>query len=214
MTFGHSSKTTTPIISRRDIDSTPVLVTKFDNPDREKLEAEFISRSGRNSPLLQNSRPVTPLLNGKITLLDIVHSTGTPETGTPETTTPSSPNCDLYVAKFNYVPMAETELALSKGQRVTVIEKAGNSWWHGLVEDNPQNHGWFPESFVEPYQPVPNQSMVQGPCRMSEFTAGSSDEVEVTGLCIDSIRTCMQHVEMCKKKYMYVFCVSCTLSVI
>ena len=123
---------------------------------------------------------MTPLLNGKVALIDII-----PGIGTPEPTTPLSPDSDVFVARFDYVPTAETELALTKGQRVTVIEKADNSWWHGLIEENPSKHGWFPESFVEPFQTVSDQSTVQTSRKISEVTCGSSDVVEVAGLCTD-----------------------------
>ena len=177
LTFRQSGKNSTPTVSRREVDSTPVMVTKFDDPQRELLEAEFISQSGKNSPMPRTSRSLTPLLNGRVSLIDIV-----PGIGTPEPTTPLSPDSDVFVAKFDYVPTAETELGLTKGQRVTVIEKADNNWWHGLLDDNPAKHGWFPESFVEAYQPEPDQNTMEASRKVSQVTIGSSDEIEATGL--------------------------------
>lgn len=53
---------------------------------------------------------------------------------------------DEAIAKYNYTPVREDEVALTKGDRVNVLEKEGDGWWRG--EANGKT-GWFPSNYVE-----------------------------------------------------------------
>lgn len=50
------------------------------------------------------------------------------------------------IAKYNYTPVRDDEVALNKGDRVYVLEKEGDGWWRG--EANGKT-GWFPSNYVE-----------------------------------------------------------------
>ena len=53
---------------------------------------------------------------------------------------------DEAIVKYNYTPVREDEVALTKGDRVYVLEKEGDGWWRG--EANGKT-GWFPSNYVE-----------------------------------------------------------------
>ena len=171
----------TPTITRVGIDSTPRLVTKFET--RSQGSTDEISRG---SPSLSGSRPDTPSsLRAK------------PSSPIPAGESPI-PDSDLFVARYDYKPMSDTELELHQGEVLVVLEKADNGWWHGLVGER---HGWFPESFAESapldvleqyrggssaqqsqaWRRAGRGAVALGPRRMSEFVAGTSEEVEASG---------------------------------
>lgn len=53
---------------------------------------------------------------------------------------------DEAIAKYNYTPVREDEVALTKGDRVYVLEKEGDGWWRGEANNK---KGWFPSNYVE-----------------------------------------------------------------
>jgi NCK adaptor protein len=53
---------------------------------------------------------------------------------------------DEAIAKYNYTPVREDEVALTKGDRVYVLEKEGDGWWRGEANGKA---GWFPSNYVE-----------------------------------------------------------------
>ena len=50
------------------------------------------------------------------------------------------------IVKYNYTPVREDEVALTKGDRVYVLEKEGDGWWRG---ESSGKTGWFPSNYVE-----------------------------------------------------------------
>ena len=185
-TFNRDVKSTpraTPTISRVVVDSTPRLVTKFENRSQRSID-----EISRGSPNLAGSRPDTPgSTRASITK---------PESPLPVGESPI-PDSELIIARYDYKPMSDTELELHQGEVVVVLEKAENGWWHGLIGEK---HGWFPETFAEPAPPdaldkhqdgsthqslawdgAEKRAIALGPRRMSEFVAGTSEEVEASG---------------------------------
>ena len=56
------------------------------------------------------------------------------------------------MAKFDYQPTRDDELALQKGQMVKVLEKSSDGWWKGEIG---MERGWFPSNYVENCQTTP-----------------------------------------------------------
>ena len=57
------------------------------------------------------------------------------------------PLAKQYRALHNYVPQTEGDLALTKGDWITLIEAPyGGDWWRGSVGEEV---GWFPKTYVE-----------------------------------------------------------------
>ncbi|XP_078381206.1 SH2/SH3 adapter protein NCK1-like [Oculina patagonica] len=52
---------------------------------------------------------------------------------------------ETVVAKFTFQPQHDDELALKKGDRITVIEKKEDGWWKGKIG---RQSGWFPSNYV------------------------------------------------------------------
>jgi uncharacterized protein YgiM (DUF1202 family) len=53
----------------------------------------------------------------------------------------------LAVVLFDYVPQRDDELALRRGQRLTVLDKSSDGWWKGEEEES-GSKGWFPSNYV------------------------------------------------------------------
>ena len=172
-TFSRDTKAkdaTTPTVRRMTIDSTPRLVTKFEVNNQDGS----IDNLSKDGVLLVGSRPDTP------SSLKIENTSTVGESPVPDT--------DMCIAKYDYTATADTELDLKQGEYVVVLERADNGWWHGLIGER---HGWFPESFAEPVTSNTQDDATQqtpqdepaglGPRRMSEFVAGTSEEVEASG---------------------------------
>ena len=102
---------------------------------------------------------------------------------------------DVYVAKYDYEGTEDTEeLTFREGDHITVVRREESGWWQGLVNDH---YGWFPATYVEPLTIGPtdvasnnadmeNKDTLEeprdlGPRKMTEVTAGTSEEVEATG---------------------------------
>ena len=126
----------------------------------------------------------------------------TPIKRAPSEATPSPPPSyespippeDIYIAKFDYAPQSDSELKMTQGDRVVIIERADGGWWHGVIGEE---HGWFPETFVEPEEgSLPTYDEAKDkkeeikkeeeeepfrPRGMTEFHKGTSDEVEASG---------------------------------
>lgn len=190
------------------IDSTPRLVTKFEDPDREEKELSFLEglpRSG--TPQLSRERSGTPLLDRRelspINLVLEVVQTSSPVSGgasptAEDLTGKNSPVQDMYVAKYDYKASEDTdELTFGEGDHITIVQRADNGWWQGLINEH---YGWFPEAYVEPLatvksttdfvsscdtesskDPLDEPPFDLGPRKMTEVTAGTSEELEVTG---------------------------------
>ena len=55
----------------------------------------------------------------------------------------------VYIAADVFPCDQDGDLALAKGDRVVVIDKQGDPWWHGYLEaDLPKKEGAFPSNFV------------------------------------------------------------------
>ena len=101
---------------------------------------------------------------------------------------------DIFIAKFDLIPESDTELALTAGEQVVIIERADNGWWHGVIDER---HGWIPETFLQPLQVVGASEGMESadtdgnseesngtsvrPRGMTEFHSGTSEEVNVSG---------------------------------
>ncbi len=53
---------------------------------------------------------------------------------------------ELYIVRHQHIAEDDSQLGLSTGRIVEVIEKNDNGWWRGTIEDQ---EGWFPSSFVQ-----------------------------------------------------------------
>lgn len=179
-----STPKSTPTINRMSVDSTPLLVTKFETHSHEGSIDDLY----RGSSLLTSSRPDTPS--------SIKTGSNIPSShlASHESPIPDSETC---VAKYDYVATVDTELDLKQGDVVVILERADNGWWHGLVGEK---HGWFPGSFAEPAPtssqadtpllPSEEEPIALGPRKMSEFVAGTSEEVEASGMFL-----CLSYVQ-------------------
>ena len=179
MAFTNSNLT--PTMTRKAADSTPVTVPKLNNI----AESAFIvSTSNQATPSSTPGlvRSSTPLLDDRV-LTPITTPSPPPISDSP------LPREDIYVAKYDYRPQGESELQLFTGDRVVVIERAEGGWWHGVIGND---HGWFPETFVESLESNEKQKeekpqeIEEEPFRprgMTEFNKNTSgsEEVEATG---------------------------------
>ena len=186
--FQYDTAASTPTVSKK-VDSTPLLVTKFDDPNRSEIETAFIvanvnTQTPDASPNVKRS--ATPLLDDRA--LSPIDNNGS-RTPTPPLHSPL-PSDDIYIAKYNYDPQADSELRLQKGNEVIVIEKTDTGWWHGVVGED---HGWFPETFVKQTDKKAEEKMKDEenielekeefrPRGMTEFHKGTSEEVEAMGM--------------------------------
>ena len=193
-------------ISKKDIDSTPKLVSKLDHHEPPNMDNLIIENVTRESSSAGSSKPTTPKSQRGV---EIISNKGAESAGSSqesETTTPLpglvetaavattitrplqsstiEPNANLlpsdrYEAKYDFFGSTDIELALKKGDIVSVIEKVDNGWWKGVCGGRV---GWFPEAYV---QPAPQEApKMQGvfPRRMEEMMM-SGEEVEVSGAC-------------------------------
>ena len=196
----------TQTISKKDIDSTPKLVSKLDHHEPPNMDNLIIENVTRESSSAGSSKPTTPKSQRGV---EIISNKGAESAGSSqesETTTPLpglvetaavattitrplqsstiEPNANLlpsdrYEAKYDFFGSTDIELALKKGDIVSVIEKVDNGWWKGVCGGRV---GWFPEAYV---QPAPQEApKMQGvfPRRMEEMMM-SGEEVEVSGAC-------------------------------
>ena len=190
----------TQTISKTDIDSTPKLVSKLDHREPQNMENLVIENVARESSSAGSSKPPTPNSQRGVEIIpnkgaesagSSQESDATPLPGLVETaavattvTRPlqTSPNANLlpsdrYEAKYDFYGSTDIELALKKGDIVSVIEKVDNGWWKGVCGGCV---GWFPETYV---QPAPQEApKVQGvfPRKMEEMMM-SGEEFEVSG---------------------------------
>jgi len=191
----------TQTISKTDIDSTPKLVSKLDHREPQNMENLVIENVARESSSAGSSKPPTPNSQRGVEIIpnkgaesagSSQESDATPLPGLVETaavattvTRPlqTSPNANLlpsdrYEAKYDFYGSTDIELALKKGDIVSVIEKVDNGWWKGVCGGRV---GWFPETYV---QPAPQEApKVQGvfPRKMEEMMM-SGEEFEVSGV--------------------------------
>lgn len=192
----------TQTISKTDIDSTPKLVSKLDHREPQNMENLVIENVARESSSAGSSKPATPNSQRGVEIISnkgaesagsSQESDATPLPGLVETAAvattiarplQTSPNANLlpsdrYEAKYDFYGSTDIELALKKGDIVSVIEKVDNGWWKGVCGGRV---GWFPETYV---QPAPQEApKVQGafPRKMEEMMM-SGEEFEVSGVC-------------------------------
>ena len=166
------------------------------------MENLVIENVARESSSAGSSKPATPNSQRGVEIISnkgaesagsSQESDATPLPGLVETaavamtvTRPlqTSPNANLlpsdrYEAKYDFYGSTDIELALKKGDIVSVIEKVDNGWWKGVCGGRV---GWFPETYV---QPAPQEApKVQGafPRKMEEMMM-SGEEFEVSGVC-------------------------------
>ena len=134
-------------ISKKDIDSTPKLVTKF---DQSTLDAVVIENERHEAGSLSGtSRPETPRSQrGVEVIANHVTSEMTSSQDSSQTTpSESGLTFESYVAKYNYVGGTDIELPLKRGEEVKVIGRADSGWWQGMCGGKV---GWFPASYVKP----------------------------------------------------------------
>lgn len=51
----------------------------------------------------------------------------------------------IAIAKYNYKSQQIDELSLTKGDRISVLEKSDDGWWRGILKGQ---SGWFPSNYV------------------------------------------------------------------
>ena len=196
-----------------EVDSTPKLVFKFNEPIKEEQESSFTAKlpntppeSNPGTPLLDDRKiiPISPLLTDSPLTSPTSSSNQSPpphggDSITSTSQSPPSSSCspvpedDIYIARFDLEPDSESELKLMAGQRVVIIERADNGWWHGVVDES---HGWVPETFLRPLKETGNENIGNGnnesgqestdenpfrPRGMTEFHSGTSEEVNASG---------------------------------
>ncbi len=208
------------------VDSTPKMVTKFNEPLKEENESTTVEKtypipytppeSGHASPnLSEHKTNLANTLNTTEVTLDsppcsneslpiVGESSQSPSPG-PESPIPIE---DVYIAKYDLVPELDTELQFNAGDRVAIIERADNGWWHGVIGDR---HGWLPETFVRPLEEVDDTLRSDAdekhdeeeeesnfrPRGMTEFHSGTSEEVNVSGKSLCRVASesviCLKH---------------------
>ena len=134
-------------ISKKDIDSTPKLVTKF---DQNTLDAVVIENERHEAASLSgNSQPETPRSQRGVEVITNHVTSELTSSQDSSQTTPSESGLtfESYVAKYNYVGGTDIELALKRGEEVRVIGRAESGWWQGMCGGKV---GWFPASYVKP----------------------------------------------------------------
>ena len=90
----------------------------------------------------------------------------------------STDRVDEAIVKYNYTPVREDEVALTKGDRVYVMEKEGDGWWRG--EANGKT-GWFPSNYVEIIKADNKESNVICKVRtLYAFTPTNNEELHFT----------------------------------
>lgn len=160
--------------SKKRTDEFPIIIEE--PSEKPEMKSTFvIANSNTETP---ESSPLTERTNPPILSETIERATPSP----PPLFVSPVPSEDLFVAKYDYQPQGESELQLYKGDQVIVIEQAEGGWWHGVIGED---HGWFPEMFVELDNRRSLPSYVEDetfrPRGMTEFHKGTSDEVEATG---------------------------------
>lgn len=78
------------------------------------------------------------------------------------------------VAKYNYEPQRPDELALTRGDMVTVVERSSDGWWKGEINGQV---GWFPSNYVDPTNPSSNGTTNAQPYPAdygTDYNAGSN----------------------------------------
>lgn len=169
----------TPSSTKKNILSTPVLaVSKFDHVEKETNFMNITSTPDLNQDCLN-----TPLIDDKVDTPVVTEAlSSTSGNDSP------LPNDEIYIAKFDCVGQSESELQLTKGDKVIIIEQADNGWWHGVIGDR---HGWVPESFLESIDENTQKNIEEKdnlndeieefrPRGMTEFHSGTSEEVEAS----------------------------------
>lgn len=69
------------------------------------------------------------------------------------------PSRQICVARFTYTACQPDELTIQRGDRVCVLEKSSDGWWHGVLvpssqfaveggQQEQQQAGWFPSNYV------------------------------------------------------------------
>lgn len=84
---------------------------------------------------------------------------------------------DRYEAKYDFIGSTEIELALKKGDIVSVIERVDNGWWKGV---SGARVGWFPKAYVQPAPLEVSKEQSMFPRKMEEMMS-SGEDFEVTG---------------------------------
>lgn len=76
----------------------------------------------------------------------------------------------VCVARFNYKASQPDELTIKPGDRLCVLEKSSDGWWHGVLitpadgTTDPSGQptvGWFPSNYVT-MEAAPNKSIITG----------------------------------------------------
>jgi len=83
---------------------------------------------------------------------------------------------DRYEAKYDFIGSTEIELALKKGDIVSVIERVDNGWWKGV---SGARVGWFPKAYVQPAPLEVSKEQSMFPRKMEEMMS-SGEDFEVT----------------------------------
>ncbi len=208
-------------LSTLNVDSTPLVLTSFDEPIKEENETTFKSdndeynlpntppESGHGTPCPDSHKVVSPVPTGTVfesppPSNESLQSSESPppvsmssitdtRSSSPSSSASPVPIEDMYLARFDLVPETESELKLIAGEKVIVIERSDNGWWHGVIGDN---HGWVPKTFLQPLNEstddhdatydtsVQNTEQKESDFRprgMTEFHSGISEEVNVSG---------------------------------
>lgn len=192
--------------SKKDVDSTPKLVTKLGQTPRGEgagggvvIENLAIERSSSNG----TSRPDTPKSQRSAEIIVNPNAAYAALQGSPNATptlahkthlqtasplvVPQDPNANLTYANVDslagdryiakYDFIGSTDIELPlKKGETVIVVERAESGWCQGICAG--HMGWFPESYVKP-APVEIQSQVQ-PRRMSEMMAGEVEELEVS----------------------------------
>lgn len=94
-------------------------------------------------------------------------------TNTKETTSTTVAPQSVAVVKYNYDAQQSDELSLVKGSRIVVLEKSGDGWWKGEIDEK---IGWFPSNYVveEPIETGMEEKSFDNSASRSVLTSNSS----------------------------------------
>ncbi|KAM7532570.1 hypothetical protein Aperf_G00000131761 [Anoplocephala perfoliata] len=95
----------------------------------------------------------------------------------------------VCVARFNYKAIQADELTIKPGDRLHVLEKSSDGWWHGVLitpaggttdtsgqQQYQQTIGWFPSNYVT-MEAAPNRSTITGVHLEKAKTGVSSNQI-------------------------------------
>ena len=71
-----------------------------------------------------------------------------PETPTKANNLNHNSSQHFAIAKYSYETQQSDELSLTKGDKIVVLEKSSDGWWHCRLVNDSDKVGWIPSNYV------------------------------------------------------------------